>query len=80
MLDDLIDAVARETRMDRAQARAAVMAVWRCLTARLPSKLVGELHARVAEIPGRADPVATTDAHPDPTTGPDPKHPPFPRP
>jgi uncharacterized protein (DUF2267 family) len=47
MMDELIDAVARAAGLSREQATRAVAAVLRFCTARLPSSLVGELHARL---------------------------------
>lgn len=51
MLDELILAVSRAAGLPAEQAALAVTAMLRFLTARLPSSLVGELHARLA---GRA--------------------------
>lgn len=45
MIDELTDTVARTTKLTPAQAELAVKAVLRFFTARLPSRLVGELHA-----------------------------------
>lgn len=47
MLDELILAVSRDANLPTAQATLAVAAVLRFFTARLPSSLVGELHARL---------------------------------
>jgi len=47
MNDELIQSVARTAQLTPGQARAAVAAVLRFLAARLPSALVGELHARL---------------------------------
>ena len=47
MMDELIAAVARAAGLSPAQAALAVAAVLRFFTARLPSSLVGELHARL---------------------------------
>jgi len=47
MMDELIAAVARAARLSPEQSAAAVAAVMRFFTARLPSSLVGELHARL---------------------------------
>lgn len=45
MIDELTQEVARATKLPPAQATLAVKAVLRFLTARLPSRLVGEMHA-----------------------------------
>lgn len=47
MMDELVSAVARAAGLPREQAALAVAAVMRFFTARLPSSLVGELHARL---------------------------------
>lgn len=47
MMDELIAAVARAASLSPEQSALAVAAVLRFLTARLPSSLVGELHARL---------------------------------
>lgn len=47
MMDELIAAVARAASLPPEQAALAVAAVLRFFTARLPSSLVGELHARL---------------------------------
>jgi hypothetical protein len=47
MLDELIQSVARGAGLSPEQAALAVAAVLRFFTARLPSALVGELHARL---------------------------------
>ena len=47
MMDELILAVARAADVPLQQAALAVAAVLRFFTARLPSALVGELHARL---------------------------------
>lgn len=47
MMDELIQAVARAAALPPEQAAVAVAAVLRFCTARLPSALVGELHARL---------------------------------
>jgi hypothetical protein len=47
MLEELIAAVARGARLSPEQAALAVAAALRFFTARLPSSLVGELHARL---------------------------------
>ena len=47
MMDELVSAVARAVGLPREQAALAVAAVMRFFTARLPSSLVGELHARL---------------------------------
>lgn len=56
MMDELIAAVARAAGLPPEQAALAVAAVLRFFTARLPSSLVGELHARLqtrSETPSR---------------------------
>lgn len=62
MMDELIAAVARAAGLPPEQAALAVAAVLRFFTARLPSPLVGELHARLhtgarapAAAPGAGD-------------------------
>ncbi|MGE5338633.1 MAG: hypothetical protein ACM3PU_12450 [Gemmatimonadota bacterium] len=60
MNDEMIESVARAARLTPEQAGAAVAAVLRFLTARLPSALVGELHARL----GLPAPVARRDGLP----------------
>ena len=47
MLEELILAVARGANLPAEQAALVVATVLRFLTARLPSSLVGELHARL---------------------------------
>lgn len=47
MMDELIAVVARAAGLPPEQAALAVAAVLRFFTARLPSSLVGELHARL---------------------------------
>ncbi|HWS06053.1 MAG TPA: hypothetical protein VN230_09745 [Burkholderiaceae bacterium] len=47
MLEELILAVARGASLSPEQAALAVASVLRFLTARLPSSVVGELHARL---------------------------------
>lgn len=47
MMDELIQTVQRTARLSPEQAKAAVSALLRFFTARLPSALVGELHARL---------------------------------
>lgn len=47
MMDELITAVARAASLSPEQAALAVAAMLRFFTARLPSSLVGELHARL---------------------------------
>jgi hypothetical protein len=54
MMDELILAVARATRLPPEQAALAVAAMLRFFTARLPSALVGELHARLRAGPSAA--------------------------
>jgi hypothetical protein len=62
MMDELIQEVARTAGLPAAQAALVVATVLRFFTARLPSALVGELHARLnarATPPGRPDDPAT---------------------
>jgi hypothetical protein len=47
MNDEMIQSVARAAQLTPEQASLAVAAMLRFLTARLPSALVGELHARL---------------------------------
>lgn len=47
MMDELITVVGRSANLPPEQAALAVAAVLRFFTARLPSALVGELHARL---------------------------------
>lgn len=47
MMDELIQTVQRTAQLSPEQAEAAVSALLRFFTARLPSALVGELHARL---------------------------------
>lgn len=47
MMDELIRTVQRTAQLSPEQAKAAVSALLRFFTARLPSALVGELHARL---------------------------------
>lgn len=47
MMDELIQTVQRTAQLSPEQAKAAVSAMLRFLAARLPSALVGELHARL---------------------------------
>ena len=56
MMNELIQAVARAASLSTEQADIAVGAMLRFLTARLPSALVGELHARLREAPDAARP------------------------
>lgn len=56
MLDELILAVARGAGLSREQAAAAVAAALRFFTSRLPSALVGELHARLGTRAGGGQP------------------------
>lgn len=53
MFEELILAVSRNAGLTPEQAALAVAAVLRFFTARLPSSLVGELHARLGH---RAEP------------------------
>jgi hypothetical protein len=54
MNEELIQSVARAAHLTPEQARLAVAAMLRFLTARLPSALVGELYARLG-VPAPAD-------------------------
>ncbi len=56
MMDELITAVARAASLPQEQAAIAVGAMLRFMTARLPSALVGELHARLRAVPDAAKP------------------------
>lgn len=47
MMDELIQTLQRTAQLSPEQAKAAVSAILRFFTARLPSALVGELHARL---------------------------------
>ena len=62
MMDDLIAAVARAAQLPPEQAARAVAAMLRFFTARLPSSLVGELHARLQphDPPGAQGPGPTS--------------------
>jgi hypothetical protein len=51
MMDELLQAVARGASLSPEQAALAVAAMLRFFTARLPSALVGELHARLGPRP-----------------------------
>ncbi|MEW6466267.1 MAG: hypothetical protein AB1434_10255 [Pseudomonadota bacterium] len=77
MMDELLQAVARGASLSPEQAALAVAAMLRFFTARLPSALVGELHARlsprtpnaaaapdVPDAPGRAAPLASSTRRP----------------
>jgi hypothetical protein len=64
MMDELIQTVARAARLSPEQAVLAVAAMLRFFTARLPSALVGELHAHLCP------PVVPTDL-PTPTVASD---------
>lgn len=80
MMDELLQAVARGASLSPEQAALAVAAMLRFFTARLPSALVGELHARLVprmpnaaaapdvpdapDAPGRAVPPATAARRP----------------
>lgn len=61
MMDELIQTVARAARLSPEQAALAVAAMLRFFTARLPSALVGELHARLCPSPAPT-PFPTTPA------------------
>lgn len=50
-MDELIQTVARAASLSPEQAALAVAAMLRFFTARLPSALVGELHARLGPAP-----------------------------
>lgn len=52
MLDELISTVARSAGLGPEQAALAVAAVLKFCTAKLPSSLVGELHARLGTSAG----------------------------
>jgi uncharacterized protein (DUF2267 family) len=67
MNDELIQSVARAARLTPEQARAAVAAVLRFFTARLPSALVGELHARLESLPGTEDHASVPRSGTEPT-------------
>lgn len=56
MLEDLIQAVSRGAELPADRAALAVNAMLRYLTARLPSSLVGELHARLNQAVDAAPP------------------------
>lgn len=61
MMDELILAVGRAAGLSPEQAALAVAAAMRFLTARMPSSLVGELHARLGtRDPPPAEPAAGT--------------------
>ncbi|HTT13950.1 MAG TPA: hypothetical protein VMG60_24045 [Burkholderiaceae bacterium] len=62
MNDEMIQSVARAAQLTPEQARLAVAAMLRFLTARLPSALVGELHARLG-LPAPAESANATRAH-----------------
>jgi len=80
MMDELLQAVARGASLSPEQAALAVAAMLRFFTARLPSALVGELHARLGprmpnaaaahdvpdapDAPGRAAPLASSARRP----------------
>lgn len=66
-MDELIAAVARAVNLSTDRSALAVAAVLRFFTARLPSPLVGELHARLQTCG------TGTQAKP-PGTGPRPAH------
>ncbi len=56
MVDELVEAIARDGRLSSDQASAAVAGVMRFFGARLPSPLFGELQAHL-----KADGSTTTD-------------------
>ena len=58
MMEELILAVARGAGLSPEQAALAVTAALRFFTARLPSSLVGELHARLGTRRPSGDPGA----------------------
>lgn len=62
MMDELVEAVARAASLSPEQARLAVGAMLRFFTARLPSTLVGELHACLSEPAGPAPSGSRVDA------------------
>jgi uncharacterized protein (DUF2267 family) len=61
MIDELIHAVSRDAGLTPEQAAAAVATVLRFFTARLPSSVVGEMHARLGtrQAPQPARPTAS---------------------
>jgi hypothetical protein len=67
MIDELIHAVSRDAGLTPEQAAAAVATVLRFFTARLPSSVVGEMHARLGtrQAPQPARPPAPEDASDD---------------
>lgn len=65
MMDELIAAVGRAANLPLDQATIAVAAMLRFLTARMPSALVGELHARL-EVRARDDSAQAPAAAPHP--------------
>lgn len=65
MIDELIVAVERGADLSNDQATLAVAAMLRFFTARLPSSLVGELHARLGARTAAPAPEAhRSGAHP----------------
>ncbi len=64
MLEELIAAVTRATRLPPEQAALAVNTVLRFFTAMLPSALVGELHARLYASNGDAGSSSHADSNP----------------
>jgi hypothetical protein len=62
MMDELVEAVARAASLPAEQARLAVAAMLRFFTARLPSTLVGELHARLSDPAAPAPSATAADA------------------
>jgi hypothetical protein len=64
MIDELIHAVSRGAGLTPEQAAAAVATVLRFFTARLPSSVVGEMHARLGtrQAPQPARPTGSKDA------------------
>lgn len=66
MLDELTQTVARTAQLTPAQATLAVKAVLRFFTARLPSRLVGELYAYLKSSQTAA--ATGSSAKPDPSS------------
>lgn len=56
MMNELVQTVARAASLSPEQASVAVAAMLRFFTARLPSALVGELHARLGATPAPPGP------------------------
>lgn len=60
-MDELIQTVARAAGLSPEQAALAVAAMLRFFTARLPSALVGELHAHLCPVAALPNPTTTPD-------------------